>query len=522
MAICSVTLRLARNASSASAVVVGEKKDGSTFPLELSVGESRIEGAPIFVGFIRDLTEIQTEQRRVQELQRELFHASRLGEMGQLVSNLAHEVNQPLAAIMNYLQVGREIVGADDAAKPVANILEKVEVQAKRAADIIKRVRAFIDRREVERRRENLSTLIEEALALGVVGSAGRGTRVRLDVAAALPDVNVDRVQIQQVLVNLLRNAVDAMERSARRELSRFRPRGDDTVHVSVADTGPGIAPEVADRLFAAFVTTKAEGMGVGLSICKAIIESHGGRIWHEANPQGGATFHFTLPVERRLMAHDKDGSHRRRRRGGARLGESDARGLGDRVPHVWIGARFPEHRRSHRAGCALVDVRMPEMDGLALLQELKARGSELAVIIMTGFADVPLAVKAMKAGAVDFVEKPCPREELVDAVERALAKAKAAQSDDAVRKEAQTRLDRLTEREREVLELLVAGDANKVVAHKLGISPRTVEIHRGRLMEKTQAKSLAELVRLTLAARAPPDFRRRSAVEPAHTEKHL
>ena len=154
--------------------------------------------------------------------------------------------------------------------------------------------------------------------------------------------------------------------------------------------------------------------------------------------------------------------------------------------------------------GCALVDVRMPEMDGLALLQELKARGSELSVIIMTGFADVPLAVKAMKAGAVDFVEKPCPREELVAAVERALVKAKAAQSDDAVRKEAQMRLDRLTGREREVLDLLVAGDANKVVAHKLGISPRTVEIHRGRLMEKAQVDSLAELVRLTLAARPP------------------
>jgi two-component system response regulator FixJ len=151
--------------------------------------------------------------------------------------------------------------------------------------------------------------------------------------------------------------------------------------------------------------------------------------------------------------------------------------------------------------GCALIDVRMPQMDGLALLQELRARGSSISVIIMTGFADVPLAVKAMKAGAVDFVEKPSPRKELVAAVERALAATKAVSAGSDEKKAAQARLERLTERERDVLELLVAGDANKVVAHKLGISPRTVEIHRGRLMEKTQVKSLAELVRVALAA---------------------
>jgi two-component system response regulator FixJ len=151
--------------------------------------------------------------------------------------------------------------------------------------------------------------------------------------------------------------------------------------------------------------------------------------------------------------------------------------------------------------GCALIDVRMPQMDGLALLQELRARRSLLSVIIMTGFADVPLAVKAMKAGAVDFVEKPSSREVLVAAVQRALAVAKAESTGSVEKTAAQARLDRLTERERDVLELLVAGDTNKVVAHKLGISPRTVEIHRGRLMEKAQVKSLAELVRVALAA---------------------
>jgi two-component system, LuxR family, response regulator FixJ len=151
--------------------------------------------------------------------------------------------------------------------------------------------------------------------------------------------------------------------------------------------------------------------------------------------------------------------------------------------------------------GCALIDVHMPEMDGLTLLRELAARQREIAVI-MTGFGDVPLAVKAMKEGAVDFVEKPMARDALIDAVRRALAKAKQAQSTTDEKHAAAARFARLTDREREVLALLVAGGANKIIAHKLGISPRTVEIHRGRLMEKTGVRSLAELVRLALAAR--------------------
>jgi len=287
-------------------VVAGQKKDGAIFPLELSVGESRVEGAPVFVGFIRDSSDIQSEQRRVQELQRELFHVSRLGEMGQLVSSLAHEVNQPLAAIVNYTQVARQMADSadDETARRIGGVLEKVAAPTTRAADIIKRLRAFIDRREGERRRESPRQLIEEALALGLVGPASRATRLVLDMAPELPDVEVDRVQVQQVIVNLIRNAVDAMEGSPRRELIVGAVRdGPDFVRVSVGDTGSGIAPEVAPRLFGAFVTTKPDGMGVGLSICKTIIDAHGGRISCEARAGGGTTFSFTLPVHREEAA---------------------------------------------------------------------------------------------------------------------------------------------------------------------------------------------------------------------------
>lgn len=282
-------------------VVAGQKKDGSIFPLELSVGESRVDGTPIFVGFIRDLTEIQSEQRRVQELQRELFHVSRLGEMGQLVSSLAHEVNQPLAAIVNYTQVARQMAddAGDEASKRMSGVLEKVEAQTNRAADILKRLRAFIDRREVEYKRENPRQVIEEALALGLVGPASRSVRLTLDIAPGLPDVTIDRVQVQQVIVNLIRNAVDAMDGAARRELFVSARADAGFVHVSVGDTGAGIPPDVAPRIFGAFVTTKAQGMGVGLSICKTIVEAHGGHIGFCPRDGGGTMFAFTLAVHR-------------------------------------------------------------------------------------------------------------------------------------------------------------------------------------------------------------------------------
>lgn len=279
-------------------VVAGEKKDGSTFPIELSVGETEIDGTKVFVGFIRDLTEIHSEQRRVQELQRELFHVSRVGEMGQIASSLTHEVNQPLAAITNYLQASRQILSAQPHNEMLGAILEKAEAQANRAADIVKRLRAFIDRREVERRRENVNKLIEEALALGVVGRASQGIRVVLQLAAHLPEVSVDRVQIQQVIVNFIRNGVDALEGAPRKQLTISSMREGDGVRVEVADTGPGIAPEIASTLFKAFVTTKAQGMGVGLSICKTIIDSHGGRIGFRSGPDGGTIFHFMLPPQ--------------------------------------------------------------------------------------------------------------------------------------------------------------------------------------------------------------------------------
>ncbi|WP_422577253.1 PAS domain S-box protein [Phenylobacterium sp.] len=278
-------------------VVVGERKDGSTFPMELSVGEMQSRAQRFFTGFVRDLSETQATERRLQDLQAELVHVSRLTALGEMASALAHELNQPLSAIANYVKGSVRILDQDqpDAAK-VRNALVQAGDQALRAGEIIRRLRDFVSKGESERRVEPLAKLIEEAGALAMIGAKETGVRVTFAISAETPYVLADKVQVQQVLLNLMRNAVEAMQESPRRDLTvTSTPGEDDTVLIQVTDTGPGISPEVAARLFQPFVTSKSNGMGVGLSISRTIIEAHGGRIWAESAPGGGTIFSFTL-----------------------------------------------------------------------------------------------------------------------------------------------------------------------------------------------------------------------------------
>jgi two-component system sensor kinase FixL len=281
-------------------VVVGRRKDGSTFPMELAVGEMKSGNRRFFTGFIRDLTERQKTEARLQELQSELVHISRLTAMGEMASTLAHELNQPLSAIANYLKGSRRMLedGKDERSKVLREALEKAADQAMRAGQIIRRLRDFVSRGESERRVESITKLVEEASALALVGVKDRGIRVQFQFDATLDLVLADRVQIQQVLLNLIRNAMDAMETSQARDLIvSVAPAGETFVRVSVTDSGSGIAPEICEQLFQPFITTKRQGMGVGLSISRTIVEAHGGRIWVEPNPVGGTIFHFTLPA---------------------------------------------------------------------------------------------------------------------------------------------------------------------------------------------------------------------------------
>ncbi len=281
-------------------VVVGERKDGSTFPMELAVGEMRVRNERFFTGFIRDLTERQETEARLQELQAELVHMSRLTAMGEMASALAHELNQPLSAIANYMKGSRRLLenSEDEQAALLRDAMDKAADQALRAGQIIRRLRDFVARGESERRVEDLKKLIEEASALALVGAKDRGIRVRFEFDPAIDFVLADKVQVQQVLLNLMRNAIEAMEESEKRELVVATTSvAEKMVEISVADTGSGIAPEISAQLFQPFVTTKRQGMGVGLSISRTIIEAHGGSIAPRPNPGGGTIFCFTLPA---------------------------------------------------------------------------------------------------------------------------------------------------------------------------------------------------------------------------------
>jgi len=281
-------------------VVVGQRKDGSTFPMELAVGEMKSGDQRFFTGFIRDLTERQQTEARLQELQSELVHISRLTAMGEMASTLAHELNQPLAAIANYLRGSRRLLegASDEKSAAMRDALDKAGDQAMRAGHIIRRLRDFVARGESERRVESITKLVEEASALALVGVKDLGIRVQFQFKPEIDLVIADRVQVQQVVLNLIRNAMDAMETSQTRDLVvAIAPAESGHVRISVTDSGSGISPEIAEQLFQPFITTKRHGMGVGLSISRAIVEAHNGRIWVEPNPTGGTIFHFTLAV---------------------------------------------------------------------------------------------------------------------------------------------------------------------------------------------------------------------------------
>jgi len=278
-------------------VLVGQRKDGSTFPMELAVGEMRSNNQRFFTGFIRDLTERQSAEARLQELQSELVHISRLTAMGEMASALAHELNQPLSAITNYMRGSLRLLAdrTDEDSVMVRGALDKSAEQALRAGQIIRRLRDFVARGESERRIESIAKIAEEASALALVGAKDQGVHTQFIFDEGSNLVLADKVQVQQVLLNLIRNAIEAMQDSATRHLTISAEATDGAVTVGVADTGSGIGPDMMNQLFQPFVTTKREGMGVGLSICRTIVEAHGGRIWAEPNPRGGTVFRFTL-----------------------------------------------------------------------------------------------------------------------------------------------------------------------------------------------------------------------------------
>lgn len=292
----------------ASHQVTALHRDGTLIPVELTVGEAQGDHGRIFTGFIRDLTEKRRAEERVAALQAELIHVSRVSAMGAMASTLAHELNQPITAVVNYVEGIRSLMQAPEAedATLVRDALDAAVREALRAGDIVRHLRDFVTRGEVDKTVEPLPDIIREAAEFGLMDAKENGVAVRFDLDPAASPVLVDRVQIQQVLINLMRNAIEAMHGCTKRRLtitSRVEQSG--FIRVSIADTGAGVPPEIAQQLFNAFVSTKSRGMGMGLSICRTIIEANGGRIAMEPAQGGGAIFHFTLI---HAQTEDQDG----------------------------------------------------------------------------------------------------------------------------------------------------------------------------------------------------------------------
>jgi two-component system sensor kinase FixL len=279
-------------------VTTARRRDGAAFPIDLAVGEVVLRNERVFAGFIRDLTDSRETERLLHNLQGELAHASRITSMGTLATSIAHELNQPLTAVTNYVQAARDLLAepTPENVELVREALAETANEALRAGQIVHRLRDFVSRGDSSREIASLHRLVKETTALALLDVSVRNTDFITRLDPKLDEVLVDPVQVQQVLLNLMRNALDAMADIPVRQLAiGSAPADDGMVRITVSDSGPGLAPEIAERLFQPFVSTKDSGMGLGLSICHTIVSSHGGKIWAEPSDLGGAAFHFTL-----------------------------------------------------------------------------------------------------------------------------------------------------------------------------------------------------------------------------------
>jgi PAS domain S-box-containing protein len=271
----------------------GLRKDGSEVPIEIGLTPIRTETGTVVLSSIVDIT----ERKRAEQARQELAHIARVATMGELTASLAHELQQPLAAIRANAGAGRRLLGEPDLDQ-VRDILAEIDGDAGRAGEIINRLRRLLRKAEVERARLDVNDLAADVIRLMQGDAMLRNVAIDVELAPGLPDVEGDRVQLQQVILNLGMNSLDAMrdvEPDARR--LKVRTSGEDgAVVVAIVDSGCGVPEETIDRIFEPFFTTKSTGMGMGLSIARTIVEGHGGRLWAENNPGGGAAFFITLP----------------------------------------------------------------------------------------------------------------------------------------------------------------------------------------------------------------------------------
>ena len=475
---------------------------------------------------IQDISHLRAAEDESRRLRAVLRHADRAAHLGALTASLSHEITQPLTGILANSQAGLRLL-AQQSTDPseLCDIFESIMRDGKRATSVIANLRLLLRREEPALERVDIADAVAEVLVLFKSEFEANDLRVLTELERGCRMLVV-KTQLQQVMVNLLSNAVHALHDRAATDRNlevRLVRLGGQQAEIRVRDSGPGIAPDTMPRIFEPFFSTKTDGLGMGLAITRSIVLAHAGEITVESQPMVGTAFRILLPVEpanetapafastgpagtRRIRNPDADitvcvvDDDPATREGLVRLlGTAGLRVVAFESGVVALGS--PELAAAH---CLLLDVQMPGMPGPELLAELRRRGISAPVIFLTARSDAATGVLAMKQGALEYLCKPVEDGALLAAVHTAVDRY--AEQARAVRERAniEGRLARLTARERDVLREVIEGRLNKQIAELLSISEATVKQHRGQVMEKLQARSVAELVRLCQVAGFP------------------
>jgi FixJ family two-component response regulator/signal transduction histidine kinase len=516
----------------AGALSIGTVREGPEWPHEL-VARVQLLGEA-FANFLAR----QEAERREHMAQAQAAHAARVGTMGVFAASLVHELTQPIAASLSNAETAVDLLGArnpdlDDLRATVSDIV----ADGRRAGEMIQKLRRFLRHGEAERREFDLAALLAEVLHFVKPEATQQGISIIQSGSEGLPHIVGDRVQLQQVLINLLLNAFEAvagLDRHLRAVELRACP-SESGVRIEVVDGGVGMDEATLTRIFRPFFTTKAAGMGLGLSISQTIVATHGGTLSVQSTPGAGSVFRIDLPARPPLSIKlapparvtpasgqtvfliDDDDAMRRAL-------ERQLQGVGYEVVAFADAQAFVDRAPRADVACIVSDIRMPGMSGLDLQATLARASIEWPIVFMSGYADIPTTVHAMKAGAVAFLPKPFAKKELLAAVAEALGRCRVSDLDRRQDAEILARHASLTPRERDVFDLVVAGLLNKTVADRLGIAETTVKIHRGRVMEKMGTRSIADLVRIAerialhAAAPAVPVSARTRAPDQEHT----
>ena len=296
---------IAKNVAGRIQEIEGRHKNGTVVPLDLSIAEYVIDNTRYFTNIVRDVSSRKLRERRDKEHLEQLAHVTRLGLMGEMASGIAHEVNQPLTAISSYTQVSINLINTEnpDLVK-LAEILAKTQQQALRAGRIIHRMRAFVKSHAKQHSITDVNTLVHNCVGLCAAELKQNGIKLSIELADNLPSIYVDQIQIEQVIMNLIRNSADALqslpEKQQRRISIQSYVTDNNSVQVRVTDNGPGLGEELQQKILMPFYTTKADGMGMGLSISRSLIEAHEGQLHFTSESGKGSAFYFELPVQRK------------------------------------------------------------------------------------------------------------------------------------------------------------------------------------------------------------------------------